>query len=160
MSNDWSTAGPERDPQRAPAEFWTPRPDPTRDRQSAWSDEVPPPVPTRAQLPPTAWADRQAWPPPTRPSPMAPPPPSYAVLPPPPNHLVWAVLFTFFGFFPFGIVAVIRASTVRPLWAQGQWAESIAASRSARRWVIAAVLTIPAFLLSVTTLFMVGAAIT
>ncbi len=157
MSNDWSTAGPERDPQAPPAELWGPRPDPTRDRQSAWSDEASPP-PT-AQLPPTAWVDQQAWPPPSRPAPMAPPPPSYAVLPPPPSHLVWAILFTFLGFFPFGIVAIIKASTVRPLWAQGRWDESIAASRSARRWVIAAVLTIPAFFLTLTSLLMVGVAV-
>ncbi len=86
--------------------------------------------------------------------------PSYAALPPPPSHLAWAIVFTFLGFFPFGIVAIIKAGTVRPLWSQGRWGESIAASRSARRWVIAAVLTVPGFFLALSTLLAVGVALT
>lgn len=61
----------------------------------------------------------------------------------PPKHLVGAVVLTILNFLCFppfcivGIVAIVKACNVEPLWRQGRWEEATRASRAARalnRW--------------------------
>lgn len=53
----------------------------------------------------------------------------------PNNNLVLAILATIFCFPPTGIVAIVKASQVSGLWAQGQYAEAQASADSAKKWV-------------------------
>ncbi|MDR2512485.1 MAG: CD225/dispanin family protein [Puniceicoccales bacterium] len=57
-------------------------------------------------------------------------------VPLPKTYLVWAILGTMFCCIPFGIVSIIYASKVESLWISGRHAEALAASKSARTWVI------------------------
>ena len=54
---------------------------------------------------------------------------------PPNNNLVLAILATVFCFPPTGIVAIVKASQVSGLWAQGQYAEAQASADAAKKWV-------------------------
>lgn len=54
----------------------------------------------------------------------------------PPTYLVWAVISTLCCCIPTGIVAIIYASKVSPLWARGDYAGSMTASEKAGWWVI------------------------
>jgi heme/copper-type cytochrome/quinol oxidase subunit 2 len=69
----------------------------------------------------------------------APPAPGYGYAPPlppggePPNHLVWAIISVFL-FWPTAIVAIIKATSVGKLWAQGQAQMAQEASKAARLW--------------------------
>ncbi|WP_347350670.1 CD225/dispanin family protein [Intrasporangium sp.] len=104
---------------------WASPPDPTRDRHSAWAD-VPPPGGSAV--------------------PLATPPPAGPALPvvtPPPSHLLFGILAAVFCFLPFGIVSVVRGSSVASLWAQGRHVEAYRASRAARNWAVAAVVCTP-----------------
>ncbi len=69
------------------------------------------------------------------------PPVAYAA--PPPSYLVFGVLTTLFCFLPFGIVSVIKGSSVATLWAQGRYGDAYRASRAARNWAIAALVAVP-----------------
>jgi uncharacterized membrane protein len=68
-----------------------------------------------------------------------PPPPGYPpqqpVGQPPNNHLVMAIIGILFCL-PFGIVAVVKASQVNGLWAQGQQAAAQASADSAKKWAM------------------------
>jgi cytochrome b561 len=68
-----------------------------------------------------------------------PPPPGYPPQPPaeqaPNNYLVWAILVTLFCFPITGIVAIVKASQVNGMWAQGLYAEAQANADSAKKWV-------------------------
>jgi hypothetical protein len=70
-----------------------------------------------------------------------PPPPSPGYPPQPPagqapnNYLVWSILVTLFCFPITGIVAIVKASQVNGMWAQGLYAEAQAAADSAKKWV-------------------------
>jgi hypothetical protein len=57
----------------------------------------------------------------------------------PSSHLVWAILSTFLGFLPLGVVAIVFAARVDPLWAAGHWAEARDSSRKARMWALGSV---------------------
>lgn len=129
---------------------WMTPPDPTHDAHSAWDtpDAPPrapaaPPAPSSLPLPGTPYG---AVPPPWYApsgywqSPAGSPP---AWAPPPNSHLAWAIIVTLFCFMPFGIVAIVKASSVNPLWSQGRWAEAHAASASARLWSIGAMIMLP-----------------
>ncbi len=63
--------------------------------------------------------------------------------PPPPNRLALAILCTIFCFTPFGIVAIVKATSVNSLWAQGRWGEAYRTSRSVKNWCIFAALAWP-----------------
>jgi hypothetical protein len=69
-----------------------------------------------------------------------PPPPGYPPQQPPPagqapnNNLVIAILSTVFCCLPLGIVAIVKATQVSGLWAQGQYAEAQAAADSAKKF--------------------------
>ncbi|CAN5883342.1 hypothetical protein BH09ACT7_BH09ACT7_51790 [soil metagenome] len=74
-----------------------------------------------------------------------PPPPSGGGYPPPgqgvpgaapSNHLAIAILTTLFCCLPFGIVSIVKASSVNGLWAGGRYAEAEAASAAAKKWAI------------------------
>lgn len=68
---------------------------------------------------------------------VLPPPPGDAcgALPPKPdNNLVWAILCTLLCCLPLGIVAIIKASAVDNLYAQGNYDEACRASTAARNW--------------------------
>ena len=51
------------------------------------------------------------------------------------SHLIDAILATIFCCLPFGIVAIVYASKVSTLVAQGRIAEAQAASKTANTWV-------------------------
>ena len=51
------------------------------------------------------------------------------------SHLVGAILATIFCCIPFGVVAIVYASKVSGLVAQGRIAEAEAASKSASTWL-------------------------
>ena len=61
--------------------------------------------------------------------------------PKPTSYLVLAILSTIFCCLPFGIVSIVMASKVDSLWNAGRYMESQDASRKARNWAIAAILT-------------------
>lgn len=130
-----------------------PPPDPTRDTHSAWDTpdaattpmpqspagprpDYAPPAPSTAYPPYGAQGYGPGYRPWTAPAPSA-------WTPPPNNHLVWAILVTLFCFLPFGVVSIIKASSVNTLWAQGRWPEAYAAAASARTWAIWAMATVP-----------------
>ncbi len=145
------------EPNRPDDPSWTPAPDPNRDTHSAWGepDSATRPIPrvpnyprpdhgspeASAQYPPygqqgygqTYGQGYTQWP--------APAPSAWT--PPPNNHLVWAILVTLFCFLPFGVVSIVKASSVNTLWAQGRWPEAYAAAASARTWAIWAMATLP-----------------
>ena len=56
--------------------------------------------------------------------------------PMPDNYLVWAILVTIFCCLPFGIVSIVKASQVSSLYNQGDYQGAVAASESAKKWVI------------------------
>lgn len=67
-----------------------------------------------------------------------PPPPGYPPQPPPAgqppnNNLVIAIIGLIFCLIP-GIVAVVKATQVSGLWAQGQYAEAQASADAAKKW--------------------------
>lgn len=86
-----------------------------------------------------------------------PPPPPYGqpygqagAGPAPSNNLVWAILTTVFCCLPLGIVAIVKASQVNGLWAQGQYDAANKAAEEAKKWSIwAAVLGVAAAILYV-----------
>ncbi len=141
------------EPNRPDDPSWMPPPDPTRDTHSAWDtpDSATTPMPQSPAAPRPDYA-------PPAPSTQYPPygqqghgqgygpwttPAPSAWTPPPNNHLVWAILVTLFCFLPFGVVSIIKASSVNTLWAQGRWPEAYAAAASARTWAIWAMATVP-----------------
>ena len=54
----------------------------------------------------------------------------------PDNYLVWSILSTVFCCLPLGIVAIVKASKVDALWAQGLQEEAIEAANDAKKWSI------------------------
>lgn len=54
----------------------------------------------------------------------------------PDNYLVWAILSTVFCCLPLGIVAIVKASKVDALWAQGLQEEAIETANDAKKWSI------------------------
>jgi len=54
--------------------------------------------------------------------------------PAPNNNLVWAILTTIFCCLPLGVVAIVKASQVNGLWAQGQYDQARKAADDARKW--------------------------
>jgi uncharacterized membrane protein len=56
----------------------------------------------------------------------------------PDSNLVWAILATVLCCLPFGIVAILAATKVDTLYAQGQYAAAEQASADARKWSIVA----------------------
>lgn len=55
---------------------------------------------------------------------------------PPKNWLVESILVTLFCCLPFGIIGIIKASTVSSLWASGRVEESQKASSEAKKWTL------------------------
>ncbi len=54
----------------------------------------------------------------------------------PDNYLVWAILSTVLCCLITGIISIINASKVDNLYAQGQYAEALAASKNAKNWAM------------------------
>lgn len=146
-------------------EIWDVTPDPTQDSRSAESaggsapPYAAPPLPPYAaprvspQTPAPAQPYLAAHPSyPHQPAPAYPQAQPYPPAPgstpwvaPPPNHLVWAILTTLLCFLPFGIVSIVKATSVNTLWAQGRWEEAHRAADSARTWAIWAAVVVPIF---------------
>lgn len=59
----------------------------------------------------------------------------------PDSNLVWGILTTILCCMPFGIVSIVMASKVDPLWFAGRYQEACEAARSARNWALAAAIT-------------------
>ena len=57
---------------------------------------------------------------------------------PPDNGMVWAILTTLFCCLPFGIVAIIKASSVNGLWMSGNYDAALNAAKSSKNWSLAA----------------------
>lgn len=60
---------------------------------------------------------------------------------PPDSGMVWAILTTIFCCLPFGIVAIVKASNVSTLWAQGNYDAAMAAAKSSKNWSLAAAIS-------------------
>lgn len=152
---------PSNRPDEPPAgSGWSSQPDPTRDSHSAFDE--PPDQPSMPALPlsPAQPPYPPPWSRPTSTGPTAYGPSSYgptaygqwnspsppAWVPPPNNYLVLAILTTLFCFPPFGIVSIVKATSVNTLWSQGRWAEAQAASASARTWALWALAALPILL--------------
>ena len=56
----------------------------------------------------------------------------------PDNYLAWAILTTLLCCMPFGIVAIVKATQVDTLWANGNYDEAEVAAQSSKKWSIAA----------------------
>lgn len=69
-----------------------------------------------------------------------------------PTALGLAIFCTIFCFMPFGIVAIVKAASIRPLWLTGRFSEANRAARSARLWCLAAALVWPGLALAVAAL--------
>lgn len=54
----------------------------------------------------------------------------------PSDNLVWAILCTVLCCLPLGIVAIVKATKVNTLWAQGYKAEARRASEDAKKYAI------------------------
>ncbi|GAA2746864.1 hypothetical protein GCM10009868_33980 [Terrabacter aerolatus] len=147
------------------------QPDPTADEWSAWlprldppttplpqpsapPDAAVPPAPSPAPDAPHAPPSLPHLPPPpatptswyagsSRPAPMPAPAGAPLYSPPPPNRLGLAIFCTVFCFMPFGIVALVKASSVNARWAQGRLVEARRASESVRSWCLLAALVWP-----------------
>ena len=52
-----------------------------------------------------------------------------------------AILVTIFCFWPFGIIAIIKAASVNTKWARGDREGAYRAARSARTWTLTALAT-------------------
>lgn len=59
----------------------------------------------------------------------------------PPNYLVWAILTTIFCCLPLGVVSIVFAAQVDGKYASGDYAGALSASKAAKNWAIAAVVT-------------------
>lgn len=58
--------------------------------------------------------------------------------PKPDSNLVWGVLATVLCCLPFGIISIIKATSVDSHWYAGRYEEAYEASKSAMNWAIAA----------------------
>ena len=57
----------------------------------------------------------------------------------PDNFLVWSILSTVLCCLPLGIVAIVYANKVDPLWYAGKYIESEDAAKKARLWTFVSV---------------------
>ncbi len=154
-----------QDPNEGQDGLWAPRPGPAQDRFSAWDDA--PPEPSSASWPP---------PPPPPPPPAQPayqpyvqygpnqyapyqqaPAPGTSYQAPPSNYLVFGILTTIFCFMPFGIVSIVKATSVNTLWSQGRAAEAFRASQQAKNWAVAALVALPVLFGGFMLLAVIGA---
>tara|TARA_R110000772_G_scaffold166548_1_gene278196 strand:+ start:558 stop:836 length:279 start_codon:yes stop_codon:yes gene_type:complete len=55
---------------------------------------------------------------------------------PPDNNLVWAIVSTILCCWPLGIVAIIKATKVNTLWAQGDHTGAQKSADEAKKWAI------------------------
>ena len=62
----------------------------------------------------------------------------------PDSYLILAIISTFFGFLPFGIVAIVYATKVDNLYYQGQYEAAIDASSKAKKWSIISLVCVAA----------------
>ena len=65
----------------------------------------------------------------------------HVAMPKPASHLALAILVTIFCCLPFGIVAIIRASSVDSLYHAGNYAAAVGASESASTWCLWGIIT-------------------
>lgn len=104
-------------------------------------ERLPPPLPQLPPPPPSAPRGWYAAPPPPQPQPPGATPPPYGS--PPPSRVGLAVVCTILCFMPFGIVALVKASSVRTKWARGRWDEARRTSASVKTWCLLAFLVSP-----------------
>lgn len=74
-----------------------------------------------------------------------------------PNHLVGAILATLFCCLPFGVVAIVFASQVNTKLAQGDVEGALKASKSAKNWTLASVLSVAVIMVIYLLIAVVGA---
>ncbi|MBL8786164.1 MAG: CD225/dispanin family protein [Deltaproteobacteria bacterium] len=60
---------------------------------------------------------------------------------PPDSGLVWAILTTLFCFLPFGVVAIVKATSADSNWRAGLRDQAHEAAQSAKNWSIASAVT-------------------
>lgn len=91
----------------------------------------PQPEPQQAYTPPQPQYEAPQ-PQPSRPQPTG---------PRPKNYLVLAILSTIFCCLPFGIVSIVYAAKVDNYWNAGNYLQAESASRKAKGWMLAAVIS-------------------
>ena len=52
----------------------------------------------------------------------------------PDDNLVWAILCTVLCCWPFGIVSIIKSTSVKNLWVQGHYDEAQKAAEDSKKW--------------------------
>ena len=107
------------------------------------------PVPAAPNEP--LYAQQQPQP---QPQPQTPPRPTTIK---PKNYLVMAILSTIFCCLPFGIVSIVFAAKVDNYWNAGDYINAEDASRKARGWMIASIITGLTVGIIYTVLIMIGA---
>ena len=78
--------------------------------------------------------------------------------PPPPNHLVWAILTTFFCCLPLGIVSIVFAAQVNTKWQMGDHAGALDSSNKAKQFAIWSAITLGIFAVGYIALLAMGVA--
>lgn len=68
------------------------------------------------------------------PTPAAPPIPSQPAERCPDNYLAWSIITTLMCCWPFGIPAIVNATQVDKLWAQGDKIGALEKSKNAKKW--------------------------
>lgn len=76
--------------------------------------------------------------------------------PKPKNYLVLAILSTILCCLPFGIVSIIFSAKVDNYWNAGNYIEAEQASRKAKGWMLAAVITSLVFIILYVVLIAIG----
>lgn len=109
------------------------------DVMNAGSQTVPPVVPpvTGGVQPPVCNVQQQA--------PNYPAPGQEAIPPMPDTWLVASIICTLCCCVPLGIVSIIKAARVEPLWRNGQYQEAEQASADAKKWTIISLISGIAF---------------
>lgn len=139
-ADEWSAWLPRRDPPTTPLPQASA---PDSALPSAAPADVPGTPPPLPQLPPPPRTPMSWYAAPSRPTAMPPPPGAQPYSASPPNRLGLAIFCTVFCFMPFGVVALVKASSVNTRWAQGRLVEARRASESVRTWCLLAALVWP-----------------
>ena len=74
----------------------------------------------------------------------------------PSNFLALAITSMIIGFFPLGVVSTVWAARVDGLWIDGRRADALNASRQARIWAIASLITAAVFFVLVMVLILIA----
>ncbi len=123
-------------PPPLPADSLTPPPIPQFNPARDYNPSTPPPTPQFQQAPSHNMSSRNQAPQFNQPMHGRNTPPSE---PMPPSHMVWAIISILCCCLPLGVVAIIYASKVSPLYHQGDIEGARKASETTEKWIIAAI---------------------